>query len=298
MTRRFRDRCIAVMLVSIAPVVAFAQSADTEAPSEIRPFIPVPPQPPEIRRAPLSNKSDAPTPPVKIVIPAPAGVFTATGEWNPPDEFDNEPPKELDQEPPAEDLEPPTFFGEPVLGKFVWVLDRSGSMGVHDNGSGPIEDAGGGMLTNPTRIQILKAECVKVLRRLTEDNWFAIVSFGYGPDVSFYSALVQGTSSNVDQGIATVNNLMASGGTPAYQALMRSCFQYTDHELSKIYFLCDGSPTAGGSAQEILIAFPGWFAPQKQVGCELVCIHIGGDQTSANFMQTLANSAGGTYIKK
>lgn len=275
------------LLIGLAPM-AMAQTAPA-----------TPETPPETHRAPEVNDMDKPTPPIKVVIPADTGVDPGSGTQNPGEENDNpEIPEEIAEDPPEENPEGPTFFGEPVSGKFVWVLDRSGSMGAVDSGSGPIEDANGGIITNPNRIMIVKSECIRVLTQLSEDDWFALVSFGWNPDVTYYQELVPANSGNKQAGITTVNQLVASGGTPAYPALQRACTQYNEHDLNKLYFLCDGGPNVGGGAAQILADFPGWFQSQKDRGCELVCVHIGDSGAAAQFMQALANQNGGTYIHK
>jgi len=275
------------LLIGLAPL-AMAQAA----PAGTAPT-------PETRRAPDAGEMDKPTAPIKVVIPAAEGQDPASGTGNPGDEHDNpDIPEEIQDEPPVETPGGPTFFGEPVSGKFVWVLDRSGSMGAIDSGSGPIEDAGGGIITNPNRIQIVKSECIRVLSQLSEDDWFAIVSFGWNPDVSYYPEMVPAVSGNKASGINTVTQLVANGGTPAYPALQRACTQYNEHDLNKIYFLCDGGPNVGGGAPQILADFPGWFQSQRDRGCELVCVHIGDSGAAAQFMQALANGNGGTYIHK
>ncbi len=276
------------LAVALAPL-SFAQAA---APTGA-----LPPEP-ETRRAADSGEVDKPTPPVRIVIPPPAAGNPPTGDQLPPPESDIDgPPEEILEEPPTEVEEPPTFFGEPVSGNFVWVLDRSGSMSAADSGSGPIEGAGGNIMVNPNRIQVVKSECTRVLMQLKEEDMFAIISFGGGPDVSWYEALVYATGANKTQGINTVNAMIASGMTPAYPALQRACQQYGT-ELDKMYFLCDGGPNQGGNAAQILADFPNWYSGLREAGCELVCVHIGNSGAAASFMQALANGNGGTYIHK
>ena len=257
------------------------------------------PQDPETRRAPNSPDMDKPTAPIKVIIPASADQKPYDGDARPGDDLDgDEIPEEIADEPGEEAPQPPTFFGEPVSGKFVWVLDLSGSMGITDSGSGPIESPDGTIFTNPNRIQVVKSECIRVLNMLTEDDWFAIISFGGNPDVSYYPEMVPGTAGNKQAAISNIQALVASGATPAYPALQRACTQYNEHDLDKIYFLCDGSPNLGGGAPQILADFPGWFQSQKDRGCELVCVHIGDSGAAAQFMQALANGNGGTYIHK
>jgi hypothetical protein len=217
---------------------------------------------------------------------------------------EDDPPEEPDEEPPVEDEEPPTFFGEPVSGNFVFCLDRSGSMGAVDSGSGPIEDANGGIIASPNRIVIVKSEATKVLNQLSENDEFAIVSFGAGPEWSWYQSRVPATASNISTAVQEIAQLQAYGATPAYSALKKSCELYNDGDgLDKIYFLCDGSPNSdsgapggNGNASAILAAFPQWWqAGPATSDCSMVCVHIGTSGAAGQFMQALANLTGGIY---
>jgi hypothetical protein len=239
----------------------------------------------------VAKKDDGSVPPTPGTTPPPP----------PP-----EPPIEdaPEEEPPVEDEEPPTFFGEPVSGNFVLVLDRSGSMGAQDSGSGPIEDANGGIISNPSRIVIVKAEATKVLQQLSEDDEFAICSFGANPAQKAYESRVPANAGNVAQGISEINALVASGATPAYSALRNGCTKYNaEPGLDKYYFLCDGSPNSdagapggNGNASVILADFPAWWQGGPGANdCTMVCVHIGTSGAAGQFMQALANLCGGVY---
>src|SRR5690606_33024788 len=160
----------------------------------------------------------------------------------------------------------PTFFGEPVNGNFIWCLDRSGSMGVRDSGSGPIEDENGNTVSQPSRIQVVKSECIKVIRQLTDDDQFAIVTFA--SSVTNFQDLVFATDGNKTDAIQMVSSMYASGMTAAHDALMISCQNYGT-DIDKLYFLCDGGPNVTGSSSQILQNFPNWFGPKKDAGCTL-----------------------------
>ena len=251
----------------------------------------------EPRKAAESDEMDRPAAPTKVTLP-PVGapVPPPPGPVAPPS---NEvPPIETDpvQPPPIETVEPPQFFGETISGKFVWTLDRSGSMGAIDSGSGPIEGAGGDIISNPNRIQIVKSECIRVLTQLAEEDMFAIVTFGSNPEWTWYDQMVAATPGNVSQAVAFVSAMAANGWTPCFHALELSC-DY-DVDTNKLFLLCDGQPNAGGGPSEILAAFPGWFQPMRDSGCTLVCVHIGTSGLAAQFMQDLANGNGGIYIHK
>lgn len=252
------------------------------------------------------DSADVPTIGSKVRVDEkdPPAVPDADDDDDDSDEPEDEPPEEPAEEPPVEDDEPPTFFGEPVSGNFVFCLDRSGSMGASDAGSGPIEDANGGIIANPSRIVIVKAECIKVLTQLSEDDEFAIVTFGAGPEWTWYPARLPASGGNVQTAVGEVNGMQASGATPAYTALKKSCTLYNDGDgLDKLYFLCDGSPNSdsqapggNGSASVILADFPQWWQGGPGANdCTLVCVHIGTSGAAGQFMQALAALAGGIY---
>lgn len=220
-------------------------------------------------------------------------------EWKTPDPIEIHPdPKDKDEE-----EDPNKFMGEDIPLAFVWVLDRSGSMSAPVAG-GAIEDWNGNVVATPSRITLVKTECIATLRKLTEKNEFAIVTFGANPEHEYYQDLVKGTEANKRAAVEQVMAMAASGWTPAYGALHIACTQYKP-DIDKLFFLSDGSPNRDGSAPggvgdapTILAAFPGWYAPLKAEGCQLVCIHIGDSMAAGQFMQQLATQNGGSYVKK
>jgi len=254
---------------------------------------------PQIRREAVSMRGDRAAGLMRVVIPSSAS------DANPLPDETPVPPDELDPAlPPLEDIpepqpevpeDPPPFFGEPISGSFIWVLDRSGSMGARDQGSGPIEDENGNTVSQPSRIQVVKAECIKVLRQVKEDDHFAIVTFA--SSVSNFASLVEGTPSNVADAIQMISSMYPSGATAAHDALQIACNNY-GNEIDKLFFLSDGAPNVTGTSAQILQNFPGWFQAKKDGGCSLVCVHIGNDGYAAQFMQSLASQNGGTYIHK
>lgn len=252
---------------------------------------------PETHRASDAETLDKPTPPIRVVIPADGGE-PPSGTQNPGQDVDNpEIPEEIAEEPPQENPDPGDFWGEPVFGRIVWVLDRSGSMGVSDSGAGPIEMPDGSNIANPNRLQVVKAETIRTISSLSEDDEFALVTFGASPDVDYSPAMAKATAGNKQEGISKVQSMVASGGTPAYPALQRACSQY-GAELTKFFFLSDGAPNVGGGAPQILADFPTWYQPLRDNNCSLVCILVGNSGAAAQFMQTLANQNGGTYITR
>ncbi len=222
-----------------------------------------------------------------LKVPGPAGG-TPGGEGGtsppviidtPPAEGEDIPPTEMPPDgPPAE--EPPPYYGEPVSGKFVFVLDASGSM------------AG-------SKVASLRAETTGVINLLVEDDELDCVAYGdqFGAGASYskylWEGLLPATDGNKSAAANWVNGpaLNPGGGTPTYAALKKACVTYPS-DLNKMFLVTDGYPNTSGSAQQILADFPGWWT--KFDDCELVCICIGGG--GASFMQSLASVAGGTYV--
>jgi hypothetical protein len=242
-----------------------------------------------------TDAHDRPIGHVKIRLPAPAG---GTGDTpapppeppvTPPAENEDIPPSETPPDgPPAE--EPPTYFGEPVKGKFAYLLDASGTMGG-------------------SQIATVRAESTATITALTEDDEFDCVAYGdqFGIQMNYsnflWGALMPATGGNKGSAIAWVNGPATNpgGGTPTYACLKKSCETYPA-DLTKMFLLTDGSPNTSGSAAQILADFPIWWekfeggAGDEGEGTTLVCICIGGSGPAMQFMQSLAALAGGVYI--
>jgi hypothetical protein len=239
-----------------------------------------------------ANKTDAHDRPiggVNIKLPPPATSTTPPSEPPPPpppppppappSEGEDLPPMETPPDPPPPE-DPPTYYGEPVQGKFAFLLDASGSMGG-------------------SRIATLRAETTGTIGDLTEDDEFDCVAYGSQfPSSQDYSVFLWGTllpatEGNKSSAISWVNGSATNpgGGTPTYACLKKSCQVYPS-DLDKMFLITDGYPNTSGSSSQILADFPGWWA--KFEDCELIAVCIGGG--GASFMQQLAALAGGTYI--
>jgi hypothetical protein len=202
----------------------------------------------------------------------------------PPSEGEDIPPSETPPDPPPPE-DPPTYYGEPVQGKFAFSIDASGSM--HGN-----------------RIATVRAETVSVISELTESDEFDVSSYGSQFPASqhfskfMWGALLPATEGNKASAISWVNGPSTNPGgmTPSYPNLKRMCEIYPA-DLTKMFFLTDGYPnwpSGTGSAANILADFPGWFS--KFEDCHFIAICIGGVGSAQQFMQQLAAIAGGTYI--
>jgi hypothetical protein len=236
-----------------------------------------------------TDAHDRPIGKVSIKLPAPNGGGGNGGPSTEPPKTDPIPPSEGEEippteggpeEPPVED--PPTYYGEPVQGKFAFLLDASGSM-------------------YGSRIATVRAETTSVIQDLTEDDEFDCVAYGSqfpaSQDYStfMWGALLPGTEGNKSAAVSWVNGPSTNpgGGTPTYACLKKSCQVYPA-DLDKMFLLTDGSPNVSGSASQILADFPTWWS--KFDDTELVAVCIGGYGSAQTFMQQLAALAGGTYI--
>jgi hypothetical protein len=239
-----------------------------------------------------ANKTDAHDRPiggVTIKLPTPAGSTGTPGEPAPPPpppqppapppEGEDVPPVETPPDPPPPE-DPPTYYGEPVQGKFCFLLDASGSM-------------------SGSNIATLRAETTATITDLTEDDEFDCAAYGgqFSAAAAYstylWEALLPGTDGNKSAAISWVNGSATNPGgmTPSYAALQKACNVYPS-DLNKFFFITDGYPNITGSASQILADFPGWWSNFSD--CDLVCVCIGGG--GASFMQDLAALAGGTYV--
>ncbi|MCG3182098.1 MAG: hypothetical protein ICCCNLDF_00159 [Planctomycetes bacterium] len=236
-----------------------------------------------------TDAHDRPIGGVNIKLPPPAASTNPPSEPpppppappapTPPSEGEDLPPVETPPDPPPPE-DPPTYYGEPVQGKFVFVLDASGSM-------------------YGSRIATLRAETTATIGDLTEDDEFDVAAYGgQFPSTQDYTkfmwgTLLPGTDGNKSSAVSWVNGPSTNPGgmTPSY-ACLKKCCQVYPADLDKFFFITDGYPNITGSSSQILADFPGWWS--KFTDCELIAVCIGGG--GASFMQQLAALAGGSYV--
>ncbi len=217
-------------------------------------------------------------PPTTPPAPPPPPAPTPT----PPSEGPDVPPTETPPSPPPPE-DPPTYYDEPVAGKFVFLLDSSGSM-------------------YGSRIASVRQETCAVIDQLTDTDEFDCNTYGDQHGYPTYTKFMWGslqpaTAGNRTAAQSWVNGPSTNpgGGTPTYACLKTSCQVYPA-DLNKMFLLTDGYPNTSGSSSQILADFPGWWT--KFTDCTLVCICIGGVSSAQQFMQQLAAQAGGTYIQR
>ncbi|MCK6439444.1 MAG: hypothetical protein L6Q71_04505 [Planctomycetes bacterium] len=296
-----KTKRIAGMLGAAASVMAFgiAQASDAQASG--------------ISSAPSMPASGLATPKLFRSVADGADAPSGRGILRMPSSNDagNDAPRAEGEAAPAEpgdtdgDDDTSGFFGQDVFGNTVFILDVSASMMLGDMGAG--EDCDGNAIAHMTRLDVVKVETIRTLNTLSESDWFDFVLLA-GAEAGaangtvsspltdvWQGELVQATEMRVGQAIAYVQGLATWWGTPTY-----ACMEY-GNDLDRVAFLSDGQPfpfeiASGNHIESILRDFPEWFAPLREQGCALSCIHIGHNQGAGTFMQTLAAQNGATYV--
>jgi len=255
----------------------------------------------DLRRAQANDEEiDVPAAPTKVAPPRIGSSVTNNSRSNAPGLDESAPVEDLNDGAPPPPVEgPATFFGEQVSGRFIWCIDRSHSMGEMDSGASPVE-MGGTTISNPSRLQIAKAEAIRAINQLVETDEFAVVNFGGCPGISAYTSMKKANDANKQAGISGINQLVAFGFTPIHGGLKKAAQTSTyGYEVDALFFLSDGLPTYGPGAAQVLIDFPTWYFEKREYGCKLHVIHIGqASGPGADFMQQLAAANGGTFLHK
>ena len=203
-----------------------------------------------------------------------------------------------------EDGEGPTYFGEAAKGTLVFVIDVSASMrGASSTGS--VVDYDGNTVSNPSKIQVLKYETVRVVKLLTEHDHLDFVQLagvvgGSRLCPTWQGKLVPMNDANKAAAIEFIKNMDTWVLTPTYPALKKGCTLYGS-QIDRFFFLSDGAPV--GNLQvwgkpQVLADFPGWYQPLKDYGCALSVIHIGREGPDREFMKQVAEQNGGSFTAR
>ncbi|NUQ34336.1 MAG: hypothetical protein HUU29_05290 [Planctomycetaceae bacterium] len=270
-------------------------------------------QRPKLLRA-TSDGADAPSGRLLLRVPSSAS------EHNPENAPEsNEPPAEPSDPSVENDPDDPSYHGEQLASTFVWVLDFSDSMAVQDVAD--VEDADGNIVSSPARVDVVRMECVRALRRLDDAFSFDIVKLAGNdnpggdymiPPVTkaWRGALVRATPANIEQAIQFVESEGTQWGTPMWTALHAACHNYdfADGDGS-IHVLTDGAPTncdvpnlpcvrpfqSEEAQSAVLSDFSQWFAPMREQGIALHVIQVGLNTAAGVFAMRLASENAGTF---
>ena len=127
-----------------------------------------------------------------------------------------------------------TFFGIPVNGNTIFVLDHSGSMAWEDG------------------IGQVKTEMNRVLDLLKPEDKFGIVQFS--TDAGVVVRWSAASAKNVKNAKTKVNGLTANGWTNYEQALKLALEAAQNNEVKQVVFLSDGAPTIGDTNPDHILS--------------------------------------------
>lgn len=215
-----------------------------------------------------------------------------------------------------------TFYGIEIRTKHpVFVIDRSGSMMVsidnqHDGQQGALPPG------VKSKWQLLQEELAKTIKGLPEDGTFAIV--WYSTDVSAYldGRVIAASERNKRDAEAAINAMNAEGLTNIHEALERG-FEVCqgspmegvvitgdgDLKCDTIFFLTDGTPTAGppidgitptntvndpnrAAYERALLNLITQWNQTRNITIHTICIGSGGN---IEFLRELATRNRGTF---
>ena len=214
----------------------------------------------------------------------------------PPDSSKPEEPAPPDSSKP---VPPPpgggaSFYGIRVVSKrIIFVIDMSGSM----------NDPASGKDQKRTKIAVAKHELKNAVLGLPDDARLNIVL--YSESVSTWKkGMVKAVRKERVAAVEFVEKQDALGGTNIHDALEKA-FNIAgrgardknyEQGADTIFFLSDGQPTVGTVIDPVLIAnqVKRWNAGRR---VKIHTVGVGADHDAA-FMQELAESSGGTYVKR
>jgi len=153
----------------------------------------------------------------KVDLPVPKPTCS-TGLQNPnnneEENTDNNEEEETDDT-DEEETPPIEFFDEEVEGdRVVFVMDYTGSMDCPVGHS--IKDENGHIISNPTKMDHVKAEFAKAVLGMSENVKFSAVMFSSSGIRVWKRQLMDATPQNKSAAIAWVRSFSAFGATPIY----------------------------------------------------------------------------------
>ncbi len=163
------------------------------------------------------------------------------------------------------------FFGAQVWGsKFVYVIDRSGSMYERD------------------RFGAAKRELVASLAKLPQEAKFQILFYNLNSDVlvqSMSPRLHFATDQNKTLALREMEKVIPEGGTNHLRALRRA----VDLQPDVIFFLTDADDLRAGEVKEVT----DWNKDRAKI--HTIAFGIGPEVEGENRMRELADRNGGSY---
>ncbi len=191
----------------------------------------------------------------------------------------------------------PRLFYDVASRRVIFILDVSGSMMI-PTGAARSKDAPQGI----TRFEAMRAEAKRVIGELPAGTKFNLIAFSSSV-LSFAPKLQVASDARKQAAQKWIDRLAPQGETNSYGALEAA---FRDPEVDTIYFLSDGSPTAGKYTDftRICQEVRRWNAT-RAVKVHTIAF-LAGDGTPLGiregtksvpkaFMQELAEATGGSY---
>ncbi|MEE8104188.1 MAG: VWA domain-containing protein [Planctomycetota bacterium] len=188
----------------------------------------------------------------------------------------------------------PTYYNFKVLSdRVLFIVDVSGSM------KWPMEP--------PHRIDVAKAELLKVVKQLQGNVHFNVATFAGAVNFWQKGQMVPATERNLKSAKKWIDSrLLPRGGTNTYDALMKG-IQEIEH-VDTIFFLSDGTPSVGKTdVPEEILADVRKANRYRKVQINTISLIIGkaaitsaqkyeDPEEMADFLRTLAEENGGTLL--
>lgn len=181
----------------------------------------------------------------------------------------------------------------------VYILDRSGSMAEPARKPG---QTGGGGDGQSSKFEIARRELLKSLDSLPPKATFNVLFYNEAFQV-FQDKMVKASKANKKAARDFVDGLNAQGATNIYDTLERAFEIGGQGAVDKaykpnfdtIFFLTDGSPTAGKTTdtKEILAEVDRWNRAKR---IKVHCVGVGAH--NSRFMRNLAEKTGGQYTAR
>lgn len=175
----------------------------------------------------------------------------------------------------------PSYYGSEVVSKRItFIVDFSGSM------SAKVKTTEG----ESTRLELAKAELIKVIKGLSKGAYFNLIFFGTSFK-AWQKTIVKASNGVKSKAIQHTQTATGMGGTNIYDPLEKAL---QDPNVDTIYLLSDGSPGSGKFTipEDILREIKKINATRR------IVIHTISFGMNSPFMKRLAKQNGGDYIKR
>ncbi|RKY18073.1 MAG: hypothetical protein DRP63_02665 [Planctomycetota bacterium] len=236
----------------------------------------------------------------KVDLPVPKPT-RSTG-WQDTEKDKEEKPDNNQEEDDEDDSETPPieFFDEEVEGdRVVFVMDYTGSMDARVGH--PITDENGHTISNPTKMDHVKAEFAKAVLGMSENVKFSAVMFSTSGIRVWKRQLMDATPQNKSAAIAWVRSFSAWGATPIYDGFAaganipgtKTIILHTDGVVNSGKY---PNPSSCGSA---IISLAKSKGITVYTFGHCLATFYGGSQSNSGreMLKKIAQGTGGTYTE-